>query len=62
MDNYQQLIEQLKKGEVESIKIPKEEFLQFRTLLVCDEMFKHFRGEAQQGGDVIFTFLKEPRS
>ncbi|PYF06489.1 hypothetical protein [Ureibacillus chungkukjangi] len=62
MDNYQQIIEQLKNGEIESIKIPKEEFLQFRTFLVSDEKFKHFRGEAQQGGDVVFTFLKEPRS
>ena len=62
MEKYQQMIDQLKSGEVDKIAIPKEEFLQFRSLLVKDEKFKHFRGEAQQGGDVIFTFLKEPRS
>ncbi|MFC7685602.1 hypothetical protein [Ureibacillus sp. GCM10028918] len=62
MESYQKMIEQLKNGEVESIEIPKEEFLQFRRLLVEDEMFKYFRGEAQQGGDVTFTFLKVPRS
>lgn len=62
MDKYEKMIEQLKSGELENIKITKEEFLQFRMLLVQDPMFKHFRGEAQQGGDVIFTFLKVPRS
>ncbi|HWK24065.1 MAG TPA: hypothetical protein VNS08_13615 [Ureibacillus sp.] len=62
MEKYQKMIEQLKNGEVESIEIPKGEFLQFRGLLVKDEMFKHFRGEAKQGGDVVFTFLKVPRS
>lgn len=62
MEKYQQMIEQLKNGEVQSVLIPKEEFLHFRGLLVKDEMFKHFRGEAQQGGNVIFTFLEVPRS
>ncbi|QCR31622.1 hypothetical protein C1N55_05315 [Lysinibacillus sp. SGAir0095] len=62
MEKYQQMIEQLKSGEVDSIHISKEEFLQFREFLVRDELFKHFRGEAQQGGDVTFTFLKVPRS
>ena len=62
MEKYEKMIEQLKSGEEQKIIIPKEEFLQFRELLVKDEMFKHFRGEAQQGGDVIFTFLEVPRS
>ncbi|MDI7742825.1 hypothetical protein QMK38_12505 [Lysinibacillus fusiformis] len=62
MEKYAEMIEQLKSGEVKSVSIPKGEFLQFRGLLVKDEMFKHFRGEAQQGGDVIFTFLEVPRS
>ena len=62
MGQYQQMIEHLKNREVEKIEIKKEEFLQFRELLVKDEMFKHFRGEAQQGGNVFYTFLDEPRS
>ncbi|KGR73718.1 hypothetical protein CD33_17010 [Ureibacillus sinduriensis BLB-1 = JCM 15800] len=62
MEKYEKMIEQLKTGELENITITKEEFLQFRKLLVQDPMFKHFRGEAQQGGDVTFTFLKVPRS
>ncbi|MBD8026632.1 hypothetical protein H9636_08180 [Ureibacillus sp. Re31] len=62
MEKYKKMIEQLKSGEVKSVEISKEEFLQFREVLVKDEMFKHFRGEAQQGGNVIFTFLEVPRS
>ena len=62
MGQYQQIIEQLKNREVDKIEITKVEFLQFRELIVKDEMFKHFRGEAQQGGNVIYTFLDEPRS
>lgn len=62
MENYKKMIEQLKSGELKSIEIKKEEFLQFREQLVKDVMFKHFRGEAQQGGNVIFTFLEIPRS
>ncbi|SOB91878.1 hypothetical protein SAMN05880501_101401 [Ureibacillus xyleni] len=62
MEKYKNLIEQLKNGVIKNIEIPKEEFLQFREVLVRDEMFKHFRGEAKQGGNVVFTFLDNPRS
>ncbi|RUL51849.1 MULTISPECIES: hypothetical protein [Lysinibacillus] len=62
MEIYKNMIEQLKKREVKSIEIKKEEFLQFREVLVKDELFKHFRGEAKQGGNVVFTFLDQPRS
>lgn len=62
VEKYKKMIEQLKSGEVKSVEISKEEFLQFREVLVKDEMFKHIRGEAQQGGNVIFTFLEVPRS
>lgn len=62
MEKYKKMIKQLKSGEVNSIEISKDEFLQFREVLVKDEMFKHFRGEALQGGNVIFTFLEVPRS
>lgn len=62
MEKYQLMIEQLKNREIEKIEITKEEFLQFRELIVKDEMFKHFKGEAQQGGNVIYTFLEVPRS
>ena len=62
MDDYKKLLDQLRNKEVSSILIKKDEFLQFREQLVKDKQFKHFRGEAKQGGDVIFTFLDVPRS
>lgn len=62
MSDYQALIDQLRNGDVQSILIKKEEFLQFREHLLKDAQFKHFRGEAKQGGDVVFTFLQQARS
>lgn len=62
MENYKKLIEQLKNGEINSIEITKEEFLNFREILVNDEKFKHFQGEGKQGGNVVYTFLETPRS
>ncbi|CAM5189942.1 Abortive phage infection protein OS=Ureibacillus acetophenoni OX=614649 GN=SAMN05877842_101286 PE=4 SV=1 [Ureibacillus acetophenoni] len=62
MEKYKKLIEQLKNGEISSIEIEKDEFLQFREVLVKDEMFKHFHGEGKQGGNVVYTFLETPRA
>nr|WP_106783897.1 hypothetical protein [Lysinibacillus timonensis] len=62
MENYKKMIELLKNGEIDSIEVPKDAFLEFRSILVKDELFKHFRGIAQQGGNVIYTFLEKPRS
>ena len=62
MNNYTQLLDQLRNKEVESITISKAEFLQFREQLITDEQFKYFRGEAKQGGDVVYTFLQQPRA
>lgn len=62
MRDYKQLLDQLRHQEVESVTISKGEYLQFREQLVKDEQFKHFRGEAKQGGDVVYTFLETPRT
>ena len=62
MADYKEMLDQLRNGEVKSIFINKAEFLQFRELLVKDAQFKHFRGDANQGGDVVFTFLETLRS
>ncbi len=62
MEKYKQMINQLRNGEVSSIEIKKEEYLQFREVLVKDAQFKHFRGEAKQGGNIVFTFLEVPRT
>ena len=51
------MIEKLKNGEIESIEITKDEFMEFREVLVNDEKFKHFRGEAKQGGRVVYRYI-----
>ena len=62
MDQYTDVLEKLKNGEMESFEVSKEDFLAFRTELLKHEDFKHFRGEAKQGGDIIYTYLEEARS
>ncbi len=62
MEKYKNMIEQLKNGEIESIEVTKDEFLQFRAILVKHELFKHFRGEGKQGGNIVYTFMESPRS
>ena len=62
MGKYKLMLNQLRNGEVKSIEISKDEYLQFREVLVKDAQFKHFRGEAKQGGNIVFTFLDKPRT
>ncbi|MED3661925.1 hypothetical protein NST62_02995 [Ureibacillus sp. FSL K6-8385] len=62
MDKYKIMIEKLKNGEIDSIEITKDEFMEFREVLVNDEKFKHFRGEAKQGGRVVYRYMDEPRA
>ena len=62
MNTYEQQLEDLKEGNVTSITIEKEHFLEFREVLILREDFKHFRGIAKQGGIVIYTYEKSARS
>ncbi len=57
-----QLVNQLKDGEIKEFRVSKDDFLEFRKTLVQREDFKHFRGIAQRGGDVIYRYLETPRS
>ena len=56
------MLESLKNREVEEIFVAKQDFMAFREFLVKRDDFKHFRGIAQRGGDVIFTYIEEARS
>ena len=62
MNTYEQQLEQLKEGDISSITVEKENFLEFRKELIQREDFKHFRGIAKQGGIVIYTYEKDARS
>ena len=57
-----EMIEQLRTGAINELRVQKEHFLDFRAVLSKQDDFKHFRGLAQQGGDVIFQYLEQPRS
>ncbi|MDM5231979.1 MULTISPECIES: hypothetical protein [Lysinibacillus] len=62
MDKYENMLKQLQNGEINSIEIDKEQFYEFREVLVKHPLFKHFRGEAKQNGLVIYTYQEIPRS
>ncbi|GEC81569.1 hypothetical protein LSP03_13120 [Lysinibacillus sphaericus] len=62
MEQYETMLEQLQNGEIQSIEIHKEQFYDFREVLVKHPLFKHFRGEAKQNGIIIYTYLEIPRS
>ncbi|KYG89312.1 hypothetical protein MHH70_07550 [Metasolibacillus sp. FSL H7-0170] len=62
MEVYRKMINDLRNREVQSIEIEKSDFLAFRQILVSEPDFKHFRGEAKQGGNIIFTYLDIART
>ena len=57
-----EILENLRDGQPEEYLITKNEFLSFRQVLIKQEDFKHFRGIAKRGGDVLFQYFKEPLS
>jgi hypothetical protein len=58
----EEILDKLKSGELSEYYVEKEAFMDFRQVLVKREDFKHFRGIGQRGGDVLYHYLKEPRS
>ncbi|MCQ6275079.1 hypothetical protein JMM81_08910 [Bacillus sp. V3B] len=57
-----QTLDKLKSGEIQEYFVKKDDFLDFRKVLVEREDFKHFRGIAQRNGDVLYQYLEEARS
>ncbi|OAS86683.1 MULTISPECIES: hypothetical protein [Metabacillus] len=57
-----EILDKLKSGELHEYHVGKDLFLSFRNILINRTDFKHFRGIAQQGGSIIYRYLKEPRS
>jgi len=62
VNKIEELFEQLKNGEIEKIEVGKDEFMDFRSVLVKREDFKHFQGIAHIGGSVTYKYLEIPRS
>ncbi|SDM47960.1 hypothetical protein SAMN05518871_101328 [Psychrobacillus sp. OK028] len=61
-ESYEVKLNMLQSGEIKEIVIEKNDFIAFREVLVQREDFKHFSGNAKQGGQVVYTFLEVPRS
>lgn len=61
-ERVQELLNQLKNGQLSEYLVSKEEFLPVRNVLVQREDFKHFRGIAQRGGAVLYRYIDTPRS
>ncbi|MDQ0217284.1 hypothetical protein ELQ35_07890 [Peribacillus cavernae] len=57
-----EILEKLANRELEEHRITKEEFPSFRYFLVQRKDFKHFRGIAQHGGEVVYRYTDKPRS
>jgi len=56
------MLHKLSSGQINEWVVYKSEFLEVRAVLVKRQDFKHFRGIAQRSGDVIYQYVKEPRS
>ncbi|PGQ63409.1 abortive phage infection protein [Bacillus thuringiensis] len=56
------ILNQLKNGEITEYVVTKEVFYMFREVVVNREDFKHFIGNAQRSGQVIYTYSETPSS
>lgn len=61
-EHITEILDKLMTGELSEYYVPKENFMDFRQVLVKRKDFKHFRGIAQRDGNVLYQYLAEPRS
>jgi len=61
-DLVTEILDKLMTGELSEYYVSNQEFMDFRKVLVGRKDFNHFRGIGQRGGDVLYQYLKEPRS
>ncbi|SMQ70010.1 hypothetical protein SAMN05444673_1794 [Bacillus sp. OV166] len=57
-----EILDRLMTGEISEYYVTNDDFMEFRQVLVKRNDFKYFRGIGQRGGDVLYHYLKEPRS
>ncbi|TWI59334.1 hypothetical protein [Halalkalibacter nanhaiisediminis] len=55
-EEIETIIQQLRKKEIDSYRVKKTDFLDFRAVIVAQEDNKDFRGNAQHGGETIYTY------
>ncbi|MGM0844386.1 MAG: hypothetical protein ACQEUT_05365 [Bacillota bacterium] len=56
------VLDELRNKGIDEYRVNKADFLQFRNVLIEQKDFKYFRGIAQQGGDITYTYMDNPRS
>ncbi|MCM3767418.1 hypothetical protein [Neobacillus niacini] len=61
-EHITEILNKLMTGELSEYYVTKENFMEFRQVLVKRKDFKHFRGIAQRDGNVLYQYLSEPRS
>ncbi|WP_066317751.1 hypothetical protein [Bacillus sp. FJAT-29814] len=61
-EHITEILNKLMTGELSEFYVSKENFMEFRQVLVKRQDFKHFRGIAQRDGNVLYQYLSEPRS
>jgi len=61
-EEVNEVLDQLKSGEQSEYHVTKDEFISFRQVLVNRDDFKHFRGIAQRGGEVVYQYIENARS
>ncbi|RSU08666.1 hypothetical protein CBF30_05420 [Vagococcus entomophilus] len=59
MNNYDELLEQLKANEISEIEVSHEDFLTFRESWIKREDRMHFVGEAHLGGSITYRWQEE---
>lgn len=57
-----ELAKQLSTNEIPEFRLEKQDVSTFGAIIRKREDFLHFSGNAQKGGDVIYTYLESPRS
>ncbi len=58
-DEIEAIFEKLRSGEIEQYEVTKEEFLEFREILIRQKDREQIRGEAKKGGGVVYTHVNE---
>lgn len=62
MSSFEEKLNMLQNGDIQSLEVSKDDFLAFREVLIKREDFKHFSGKARQGGQIVYTYLSSARS
>jgi hypothetical protein len=56
------ILDRLMTGSLTEYYVSKDDFMEFRQVLVKRKDFKNFRGIGQRGGDILYQYMENPRS